>query len=51
MKDTKKDGKKIDEIMGGILQRGDAGYQDERQKILEGLAEHGSPEMQNMVDR
>ena len=49
--DTKKDDKNTDEFMGRILKKGTAGYQAERKKILEGLAEHGSPAMQKMIEQ
>ena len=36
------DGKKGAKIMEGVLQRGDKGYQEARQKILDGLSAKGS---------
>jgi len=36
------DGKKVAKIMEGVLQRGDKGYQEARQKILDGLSAKGS---------
>ena len=36
------DGKKAAKIMEGVLQRGDKGYQEARQKILDGLSAKGS---------
>ena len=37
------DGKKAAKIMEGVLQRGDKGYQEARQKIIDGLKAQGSP--------
>jgi len=36
------DGKKAAKIMEGVLQRGDKGYQEARQKIIDGLKAQGS---------
>lgn len=50
------DGKKAAKIMEGVLQRGDKGYQEARQKIIDGLkaqgslAAQGSP-MQRMIEQ
>ena len=51
MKETKKDDKNTDESMGRILKKGTAGYQAERKKILEGLAEDGMSEMKEMIEQ
>jgi hypothetical protein len=46
------DGKKAAKIMEGVLQRGDKGYQEARQKIIDGLKAQGilSP-MQRMIEQ
>ena len=48
------DGKKVAKIRGyqeAFLQRGDKGYQEARQKILDGLRAQGSPAMQRMIEQ
>ena len=50
MKDTKKDYKDTWEFTGRILKKGTAGYQAERNKIIEDLAKHGSPGMKKMLE-
>lgn len=49
-KADKKDDKNTDESMGRILKKGTAGYQAERNKIIEDLAKHGSPGMKKMLE-
>ena len=36
---------------GGIFKKGTAGYEAEKKKLLESLAEDGNPETQNMVEQ
>ena len=47
----KKDDKNTDELMGRIFKKGTAGYQAERKKILEGLAEDGMSEMKEFIEQ
>jgi len=46
------DGKKVAKnYQEAVLQRGDKGYKEARQKILDGLRAQGSPAMQGMIEQ
>ena len=46
------DGKKVaNNYQEAVLQRGDKGYKEARQKILDGLRAQGSPAMQGMIEQ